>query len=130
MSTQNRDLKKLLASVQACVLVTLLACIPRAHANSTTDPSRASINALIAIPVTLIAGTSQFFKDAVQPTELKFDAYTRPGARVTKANISFDDHPGELRWSDRIRTVTVDSVFSFIANRDPDAIRIVLALQQ
>ena len=64
-----------------------------------------------------------------QPTELKLDALTRFGARMTKANVAFDDHPGELRWSDRIRTVTVDSVFSFMTNRDPQAIRIVLASQ-
>ncbi len=61
-----------------------------------------------------------------QPTELRLDAMTRLGARVTKANIAFDDHPGELRWADRIRTVTVDSVFAFIANRDPNAVRIEL----
>ena len=61
-----------------------------------------------------------------QPTELKLDAFTRLGARVIKANIAFDDHPGELRWSDRIRTVTVDSVFSFILSRDPKANRIEL----
>jgi hypothetical protein len=59
-----------------------------------------------------------------QPTELKLGALTRLGARVTKANVAFDDHPGELRWSDRIRTVTVDSVFAFVANRDPNATRI------
>lgn len=62
-----------------------------------------------------------------QPTELKLDALTRLGARMTKANIAFDDHPGELRWSDRIRTVTVDSVFDFVARRDPEAVRIELA---
>jgi hypothetical protein len=59
-----------------------------------------------------------------QPTELRLDALTRLGARVAKANVAFDDHPGELRWSDRIRTVTVDSVFTFVANRDPKATRI------
>ena len=59
-----------------------------------------------------------------QPTELKLDAFTRLGARLTKANVAFDDHPGELRWADQIRTVTVDSVFSFIAGRDPGVIRI------
>lgn len=63
-----------------------------------------------------------------QPTELKLDALTRLGARVTKANVAFDDHPGELRWSDRIRTVTVDSVFSFVANRDAGSTRIEIAL--
>ena len=37
-----------------------------AHANSVTDPSRASIDASIAIPVTLIDGSAHFFKDAGQ----------------------------------------------------------------
>ena len=59
-----------------------------------------------------------------QPTELKLDALTRLGARITKANVAFDDHPSELRWSDRIRTVTVDSAFSFVAQRDPQSTRI------
>jgi hypothetical protein len=59
-----------------------------------------------------------------QPTELKLGAMTRLGARVAKANVAFDDHPGELRWSDRIRTVTVDSVFAFIQKRDSNTKRI------
>ena len=59
-----------------------------------------------------------------QPTELKLDAITRLGARVSRANIAFDDHPGELRWSDRIRTVTVESVFRFVEAREPDAVRL------
>ena len=64
MTTPNRESKKHPASLQAWVLATLLACTATVYANSTTDPSRASINASIAIPVTLVAGTSQFFKDA------------------------------------------------------------------
>ena len=59
-----------------------------------------------------------------QPTELKLDAVTRLGARFSKANVAFDDHPSQLRWSDRIRTVTVDSVFSFVLKRDPSGTRI------
>jgi len=51
------------------------------------------------------------------PTELKVGAATRLGARVTKANIAFDDHPGELRWSGRIRTVTVDSITTWLGAR-------------
>lgn len=62
-----------------------------------------------------------------QPTELKLDAITRLGARVSRANIAFDDHPGELRWSDRIRTVTVESVFRFVEAREPDAVRLEVA---
>ena len=74
------------------------------------------------------AQAQQWLKSAgYQPTELKLDAITRLGARLTNANIAFDDHPGELRWADRIRTVTVESVFNFIAGRDPAAIRIEVA---
>lgn len=56
-----------------------------------------------------------------KPTELNLDAITRLGARVSKANVAFDDHPSQLRWSSRIRTVTADSVLTFIANREPGA---------
>lgn len=62
-----------------------------------------------------------------QPTELKLDAIARLGARVTRANVAFDDHPGELRWADRIRTVTVDSVFTFVTDRDTGSTRIEIA---
>ena len=30
------------------------------------------------------------------------------------ANIAFDDHPNDKRFSDRIETVTVDSVFEWL----------------
>ncbi len=46
-----------------------------------------------------------------EPTALKLGALTRLGARATAANVAFDDHPNEKRFSDRIETVTVDSVF-------------------
>lgn len=49
-----------------------------------------------------------------QPTTLHVDALTRLGARVTKANIAFDDHPNSKRFADRIETVTVDSVFAWL----------------
>jgi hypothetical protein len=39
---------------------------------------------------------------------------TRLGARVTKANVAFDDHPPELRWSGKIQTVTVDSIVTWL----------------
>lgn len=63
-----------------------------------------------------------------QPTELRIDALTRLGGRLTKANIAFDDHPGELRWSDRIRTATVDSALVFMQRREPDAQRFEVVL--
>ena len=33
---------------------------------------------------------------------------------MTAANVAFDDHPDDKRFSDRIETVTVDSVFAWL----------------
>jgi hypothetical protein len=49
-----------------------------------------------------------------QPTVLNLDALTRLGARVTRANVAFDDHPDDKRYSGHIETVTVDSVFDWM----------------
>jgi hypothetical protein len=49
-----------------------------------------------------------------QPTVLKLGAFSRLGARATAANIAFDDHPNEKRFSDHIETVTVDSMFDWL----------------
>ena len=49
-----------------------------------------------------------------QPTTLRITAFTRLGARMTAANVAFDDHPSDKRYSDRIETVTVDSVFAWL----------------
>ena len=49
-----------------------------------------------------------------EPSTLRIDAFTRLGARMTAANIAFDDHPNSKRFSDRIETVTVDSVFAWL----------------
>ena len=49
-----------------------------------------------------------------QPTTLHLSAMTRLGARVTAANVAFDDHPNSKRFADRIETVTVDSVFVWL----------------
>ncbi len=49
-----------------------------------------------------------------EPTVLRLGAFTRLGARATAANIAFDDHPNDKRFSDRIETVTVDSVFDWL----------------
>jgi hypothetical protein len=46
-----------------------------------------------------------------EPTTLRISALKRLGARMTAANVAFDDHPNDKRFSDRIETVTVDSVF-------------------
>ena len=49
-----------------------------------------------------------------EPTALHLGPLTRLGARATAANISFDDHPNDKRFRDRIETVTVDSVFAWL----------------
>ena len=49
-----------------------------------------------------------------EPTTLKLGPLTRLGGRMTAANVAFDDHPNEKRFSDRIETVTVDSVFAWL----------------
>lgn len=49
-----------------------------------------------------------------EPTTLRLGPLERLGGRVGSANIAFDDHPGEKRFTDRIETVTVDSVFTWM----------------
>ena len=49
-----------------------------------------------------------------QPTTLRVSAMKRLGGRLTAAHIAFDEHPHEKRFSDRIETVTVDSVFAWL----------------
>jgi hypothetical protein len=45
---------------------------------------------------------------------LTLDPLTRLGGRISAANVAFDDHPVEKRFSDRIETVTVESVFDWL----------------
>ena len=47
-------------------LLSWMIAVSSAQANSVTDPSRASINASIAIPVALVDGSAQLFKDGGQ----------------------------------------------------------------
>lgn len=49
-----------------------------------------------------------------QPSTLTVRAISRLGGRMTAANIAFDDHPSEKRFSSRIDTVTVDSVSQWL----------------
>lgn len=49
-----------------------------------------------------------------QPSTLRLGALTRLGASVSSAHIAFDDHPPAKRFSDRIETVTVDSVLEWL----------------
>ncbi len=49
-----------------------------------------------------------------EPTTLRISALKRLGVRATASNVAFDDHPNDKRYSDRIETVTVDSVFAWL----------------
>jgi len=49
-----------------------------------------------------------------EPTTLRIGALQRLGAELSAASIRFDDHPNAQRFSDRIETVTVDSVFAWL----------------
>ena len=50
-----------------------------------------------------------------EPTTLRLNAMTRLGARMTAANVAFDDHPNDKRFSDRIETMTADSRFGWLS---------------
>ena len=63
-----------------------------------------------------------------RPTTLRIGALTRLGARITAANVAFDDHPPEKRFSDRIETVTVDSVFYWLKRTGMGAPAVALTL--
>lgn len=61
-----------------------------------------------------------------QPSTLKLGALTRLGGRVGSANVAFDDHPDVQRFSDRIDTVTADSVFAWMQRDGLGAAPVVL----
>jgi len=65
-------------------------------------------------PITRTQAQGWLQATGYQPSVLKIGALTRLGGRITAANVAFDDHPPEKRFSDRIETVTVDSVFSWM----------------
>jgi len=64
-----------------------------------------------------------------QPTLLRIGTMERLGGRMFRANIAFDDHPNELRFSDQIYTVTVESIVDFLRRADPATRVTVLKLQ-
>lgn len=62
-----------------------------------------------------------------RPTVLELGPLVRLGARMTAANIAFDDHPNDKRFSDRIETTTADSVLDWlsVSPRLASAVRVV-----
>jgi hypothetical protein len=49
-----------------------------------------------------------------RPSVLRIDTFSRLGARLTRANVAFDDHPNGDRFAGRIATVSVDSAFDWL----------------
>ena len=63
-----------------------------------------------------------------QPSVLKVSALTRLSGPMTAANIAFDDHPNEKRFSDQIETITVDSMFNWMVAVNLGTAPIILRL--
>ncbi len=63
-----------------------------------------------------------------EPQTLRIGPLTRLGGRITKPNVAFDDHPNDKRFSDRIETVTVDSVFAWLQKSGLGAAPVALRL--
>ncbi|WP_353506194.1 DUF2145 domain-containing protein [Variovorax brevis] len=47
-----------------------------------------------------------------EPSTIRLGPITRLGGRISAANVAFDAQLNETRFSDRIETITVDSVFN------------------
>lgn len=61
-----------------------------------------------------------------QPGLLRLSTATRLGARVSMANVEFDDHPSAQRFAGRIETITADSVFAWLPRAGAgDAVELV-----
>jgi len=56
-----------------------------------------------------------------QPLTVEISAATRLGARMFRANVTFDDHPFERRMAGQIDTVTTDAVLRMVRMIDPGA---------
>ncbi|MFD2367995.1 DUF2145 domain-containing protein [Pseudoduganella sp. GCM10020061] len=53
-----------------------------------------------------------------KPITVEIPAVVRLGARVSRANVTFEDQPFDRRMAGKIDTVTVDSVVRFVRERD------------
>ena len=63
-----------------------------------------------------------------QPITIDIPAMTRLGARMSRANVSFDDQPFERRMAGKIDTVTLESVLRLIRRHDTAAWEISLGI--
>lgn len=71
-----------------------------------------------------------FARIIYQPTLLKLGALERLGGRMFRANIAFDDHPNEPRFSNQTYTVTVESIVAFVKRQDVKTREFVLTLDK
>lgn len=65
-----------------------------------------------------------------EPATLRLDALTRLGGRISAANVAFDDHPAAKRFSDRIETVTADSVLKWLESSELGGPLVHIGLRQ
>ncbi|MGB7298456.1 MAG: DUF2145 domain-containing protein [Burkholderiaceae bacterium] len=65
-----------------------------------------------------------------EPDRVRIGTLSRLGARLTKANIEFDDHPTQLRFSGRIDTTTADSALRWLEHSGYGGPRIVVRLRR
>ena len=54
-------------------------------------------------------------RSSFQSSTLEIGALKRLGARITKANVTFEDHPFGQRMSGHIETTTVESIASYLS---------------
>ncbi|MEM1091350.1 MAG: DUF2145 domain-containing protein [Pseudomonadota bacterium] len=66
--------------------------------------------------------------ESYRADRLRLGTLTRLGARVTKANVAFDDHPSRLRFTGRIDTTTADSVLRWLEGTEFGEARFVVRL--
>jgi hypothetical protein len=71
------------------------------------------------LPIASRAQAQAWLKVAnYRPITIEIPAMTRLGARITRANIAFDDQPFDRRMAGHIDTVTVESVVRFVHQVD------------
>lgn len=73
--------------------------------------------AMAAAPSVITRAEAQAWLRArgYRPTDLRLSTFTRLGARITRANVAFDDHPSDKRFTGHIETTTADSMFDWLA---------------
>lgn len=77
-------------------------------------------DAMSEVPQVDRAAEQAWLKQAgYKPSMLQIPALQRLGGRMFRANVAFDDHPGNDRWQGKIEVSTVESVTDFVRQRDP-----------